>query len=75
MCIRDRVWLHAAGARWGIDAAHRARSGAPHDDAYTWQFALDRLLLGHASGSDDEIAGVAPWSELEGCLLYTSRCV
>ncbi|QIL19429.1 exodeoxyribonuclease V subunit gamma [Thermomonas sp. HDW16] len=66
---RLQIWLHAAGARWGIDAAHRARSGAPRDDAYTWQFALDRLLLGHASGSDDEIAGVAPWSELEGGAL------
>ncbi|HSD15753.1 MAG TPA: exodeoxyribonuclease V subunit gamma [Thermomonas sp.] len=62
-------WLHAAGARWGIDARHRERQGAPADDAYTWQFALDRLLLGHASGSDDEIAGVAPWPELEGGAL------
>ena len=62
-------WLHAAGARWGLDAAHRARSGAPADDAYTWQFALDRLLLGHASGSDDDIEGVAPWPELEGGAL------
>ena len=62
-------WLHAAGARWGLDAAHRARSGAPADDAYSWQFALDRLLLGHASGSDADIAGVAPWTELEGGAL------
>jgi exodeoxyribonuclease V gamma subunit len=66
---RLRSWLQAAGARWGLDAAHRARSGAPQDDAYTWQFALDRLLLGHASGSDDAIDGVAPWSELEGGAL------
>ena len=66
---RLHAWLHAAGARWGIDAAHRARSGAPRDDAYTWQFALDRLLLGHASGSEEDIAGVAPWSELEGGAL------
>ena len=66
---RLHAWLHAAGARWGLDAAHRARSGAPNDDAYTWQFALDRLLLGHASGSDAEIAGVAPWPELEGGAL------
>src|SRR5690606_36480824 len=56
-------------ARWGIDAAHRARQGAPTDDAYTWQFALDRLLLGHASGIDDDIAGVATWSALEGSAL------
>jgi exodeoxyribonuclease V gamma subunit len=62
-------WLHAAGARWGIDARHRQRQGAPTDDAYTWQFALDRLLLGHASGSEDDIAGVAPWPELEGGAL------
>ncbi len=66
-------WLHAAGARWGLDAAHRTRLGAPDDDAYTWQFALDRLLLGHASGSDDALTGpgqvVAPWADLEGGAL------
>lgn len=62
-------WLSAAGARWGIDADHRQRHRAPRDDAYTWTFALDRLLLGHASGAEDEIAGVAPWPELEGSAL------
>ena len=66
---RLRGWLRAAGARWGIDAAHRARLGAPGDDGWTWQFALDRLLLGHASGSDDDIDGIAPWSGLEGSAL------
>lgn len=71
---RLHAWLQDAGARWGIDAAHRARNGAPADDAYTWQFALDRLLLGHASGSGDFItgeggAGVVPWTELEGSAL------
>ena len=56
----DRLhgWLREAGARWGLDAAHRVASDAPADDAYTWQFALDRLLLGHASGSDDEASGM-----------------
>ncbi len=62
-------WLQAAGVRWGLDAAHRQQHQAPLDDAYTWQFALDRLLLGHASGSDEDIAGVAPWPELEGSAL------
>jgi len=67
-------WLLAAGARWGLDAAHRQACDAPADDAYTWQFALDRLLLGHASGSDQAIAAasgqrVAPWPELEGSAL------
>lgn len=62
-------WLHAAGARWGLDAGHRVRHGAPPDGAYTWRFALDRLLLGHASGDEEAIAGVAPWSALEGGAL------
>ena len=62
-------WLSAAGARWGLDAAHRGRQQAPEDDAYTWAFALDRLLLGHASGSEAMIAGVAPLPDLEGSAL------
>ncbi len=66
---RLQGWLEAAGARWGLDAAHRAAHQAPRDDAYTWAFALDRLLLGYASGSDGDIAGVAAWPELEGSAL------
>ncbi len=66
---RLHEWLHGAGARWGLDPDHRARHDAPADDAYTWRFALDRLLLGHASGDDEDLAGVAPWTELEGSAL------
>jgi exodeoxyribonuclease V gamma subunit len=66
---RLRDWIENAGARWGLDAAHRARLGAPADDAFTWRFALDRLLLGHAAGDDADTAGVAPWPDLEGHAL------
>lgn len=71
---RLRTWLSDAGARWGIDAAHREGHGAPADDAHTWTFALDRLLLGHATGSDEAFVTasgdvVAPWPELEGGAL------
>jgi exodeoxyribonuclease V gamma subunit len=66
-----RFWLREAGARWGLDAAHRSALGAPAESAYSWAWAVDRLLLGHASGSRDDIAGVAPWPELEGSALTT----
>ncbi|WP_374012660.1 exodeoxyribonuclease V subunit gamma [Pseudoxanthomonas koreensis] len=71
---RLQAWLTAAGTRWGIDAAHRTRFDAPEDDAYTWAFALDRLLLGHASGSEALIQAsdgriVAPLPALEGSAL------
>ena len=57
--------LADAGARWGRDAAHRVASGAPDQNAYTWQWAIDRLLLGHASADDGDIAGVAPLPRFE----------
>jgi exodeoxyribonuclease V gamma subunit len=63
---RLREWLEEAGARWGLDGAHRARHGAPEDTLYTWQFALDRLLLGHATGSDALLGDVAGAPQLEG---------
>jgi exodeoxyribonuclease V gamma subunit len=49
-----RDWLRQGGARLGLE-------GAP----YSWAWALDRLLLGHASGEDADIAGVAPLPVLE----------
>lgn len=82
---RVRTWLHAAGARWGLDARHRRDhlrqvagqtgfDGVRPGDAHTWQFSLDRLLLGHATGADDDLVGadgrqVAPMPDLEGGAL------
>ena len=63
---RLREPLRAAGARWGLDAEHRQALGAPAQPAYTWTWALDRLLLGHASGADDDLCGVAPLPVIEG---------
>jgi len=68
---RLRVWLEAAGARWGLDAAHRVALGAPDEAAYSWVWAIERLLLGHASGSTRELAGVAPLPLLEGGALMS----
>ena len=66
---RVRLWLDQAGARWGLDAGHRQAHQAPQDASYTWQFALDRLLLGHANGQDSDVAGVAALPLLEGGAL------
>lgn len=69
---RLQEWLQATGARWGLDGADRERHvlrqahPEPETNAYTFEFALDRLLLGMASGDEEMIAGVAPWPGLEG---------
>lgn len=41
-------WIADAGIRWGLDAPHRAAEGLPASDLNTWQFGLDRLLMGYA---------------------------
>lgn len=66
-----RGWLLAAGARWGLDGKHRLALDAPEEKAYTWAWAIDRLLLGYASGDDADVAGVAPLPILEGGALAT----
>jgi len=52
-------WVEQAGIRWGNDAQHRRAVLAVDFDppaATTWQYGLDRLLLGYAAGADGEAA-------------------
>jgi exodeoxyribonuclease V gamma subunit len=44
--------LEQAGARWGLDGAFRAGLGAGSEDAFSFRFALERLLAGWALGPD-----------------------
>jgi exodeoxyribonuclease V gamma subunit len=63
-----RGWVRESGARWGLDSPHRAQlapEGGGEESAFSWAWALDRLLLGHASGSDGDIGDVAPLPLLE----------
>lgn len=66
-------WLRAAGARWGLDAQHRAAFGLPAEPRHSWSAALHRLLVGYAlpAGSDAPLAGLVPHGELEGAQAHT----
>lgn len=49
-----------SGIRWGLDRDHRTHaSGVTMDPEMTWEYGLDRLLLGYALGAEDGRA--APW--------------
>lgn len=59
--------LEDAGARWGLDADFRKQSDTGDDAAYTFRFAIDRLLTGWLLGEGADIAaGVAPYTALRG---------
>ncbi len=61
-------WLIEAGARWSIDAPHRASFGQPAFFENSLRFAVDRLLLGCASAAGERASpfGILPCDEVEG---------
>lgn len=66
------AWFAAAGIRWGDDEAMRAQLGFGRWREYSFDFGIDRLLLGYASGEigdvgeDGDVGGIAPFAQLEG---------
>lgn len=63
-----RRWLREAGARWGLDADHRARLDLPASSRHTWQEALLRLLLGYAMPTRGAalFQEISPFDDIEG---------
>ncbi|MCH8500797.1 MAG: exodeoxyribonuclease V subunit gamma [Aliidiomarina sp.] len=63
--IEVQRWLDDAGARWGLDAQHRAQFGMPEQTATnSWWFALERMVFGYAIGrpaSEEQ----ARWHDIE----------
>jgi exodeoxyribonuclease V gamma subunit len=52
-------WIGTAGMRFALDADHRRALGLAADDAWTFDDAIERLLLGHALARGDG-ASTAP---------------
>ena len=59
-------WVSDVGARWGLDADHRElwKLGALREN--TWEFGLDRLLLGVTMAEDENrlFGGVLPLDDV-----------
>ncbi|MBM4090842.1 MAG: exodeoxyribonuclease V subunit gamma, partial [Planctomycetes bacterium] len=53
-------WVSDSGIRWGVDASQRVAEDLPATDLNTWQFGLDRLLMGYAMphGGDQMVGEV-----------------
>jgi exodeoxyribonuclease V gamma subunit len=64
-------WLAGAGLRWGLHEAQRAALGLQAAGAVgSARFALDRLLMGYATGAlppeAEAPGGIDPWPEVAG---------
>jgi len=57
-----RSKIEKAGIRWGLDRKQRSRMGMDDSDLHTWEFGLERLLLGYITGPLD-----APFHDIMPC--------
>ncbi len=75
-----RQWMKKANVRWGIDASFRNQLETPATHENTWQFGIDRILLGYAmpgeftpnrskrgvGDGETLFAGILPFDDIEG---------
>ena len=60
-------WVRGSGIRWGLDQEHRQQLGVDAAHQHSWQFGLDRLLLGYLMGEcEDPYQGLLPYAQLAG---------
>ena len=66
-------WLDKAGIRWGIDGNHRASFDLPALPHFSWEYGLERLLLGYAMSGHREntFNDLLPCDEIEGSVAST----
>jgi exodeoxyribonuclease V gamma subunit len=60
-----RHWVNSAGIRWGLSSRTRQKKGFSFAEN-SWQSGLERLLMGVAIDSEDEVASVLPYTDIEG---------
>lgn len=68
-----KLWIEGANIRWALSEEHRQDLGLPGQQGHnSWQFGIQRLLLGYATGSAEiwrDIAGLGEVSGLGADLL------
>ncbi len=63
-----RYWMAESGVRWARDGASKAHMDLPQTEQNTWEFGLERLVLGTAMPLDNKAVfrGILPFDHVEG---------
>ena len=61
-------WIRESGIRWGIDEDDHERFGNSKFRENSWQFGLNRLLLGYSINNDNDqlYKTILPYDKIEG---------
>lgn len=63
---RATGWIEEAKIRWGLDEEHKRQLDLPETRTFTWQFGIDRMMLGFASRPDENLfRDLYPFGEIE----------
>ncbi|MBT0728354.1 exodeoxyribonuclease V subunit gamma [Rosenbergiella australiborealis] len=66
---RLRLWVEESGIRWGLDDESAATLALPVTGQHTWQFGIQRMLLGYAMDSTaGDWQGILPYDESAGLM-------
>ncbi len=64
---RIRQWVSESGIRWGLDGTSRSELQQPEDETFSWQFGLQRMMLGYAMEEGEYLYDQqAPYPHVEG---------
>ncbi len=59
-------WIIGSGIRWGLSGEQRREEGLPEFGETSWRAGLERLLMGYAIDGEEPVAGILPYSDIEG---------
>lgn len=65
----DRIhnWIDDTNVRWGLSDKDKQQMGLPASPYFTWQYGLDRLMLGFAAQMEEELfQGIYSYDQLGG---------
>ncbi len=63
---RLKRWVEDSGVRWGLDARDGERFGIGSELSNSWEFGLQRMMLGMACGGDNLYQEILPYDGIEG---------
>ena len=67
-----KQWVEESGIRWGLNEHTATEFDLPANRHNTWQFGIERMLLGYAMSADDGLFQrqqgdyIAPYNEVQG---------
>ncbi|TMX47186.1 exodeoxyribonuclease V subunit gamma [Vibrio sp. Hep-1b-8] len=69
--ILAKQWVEESGIRWGLNASTSEEFELPATEQNTWQFGIERMLLGYAMPNsaglfESQSGTIAPYNEVQG---------